>query len=123
MSSIRLKKLMVVSFYDEQDIRKQQAEIDVRKASVQNDLSNVEPALLDAKSAVQNIKKEQLDELRAFNNPPKLVKLALEPVMLLLGYSKLSWSDIRRALRRADFIPSILQFDCDNVASDTWDTV
>jgi dynein heavy chain 1 len=101
------------------DLQEQKAQIERRKEIVEKDLANVEPALLEAKSAVQNIKKEQLDELRGFNNPPKLVKLALEPVMLLLGYTKLSWADVRRALRKNDFIPSILQFDSDAVPKAT----
>lgn len=102
------------------DLQEQRSEIEQRRQRVECDLANVEPALLEAKAAVQNIKKEQLDELRGFNNPPTLVKLALEPVMMLLGYSsKLSWADVRRALRKNDFIPNILQFDSDTVGKST----
>jgi len=59
--------------------------ISEKQIDVQKDLDHVEPAVREAESAVQSIKKSQLVEVRSMANPPALVKLALESICLLLG--------------------------------------
>lgn len=45
--------------------------------------------------------------------------MALEPTMILLGLPiGMTWTDIRRALRRPDFITSVLQFDSSSVTDE-----
>ena len=62
----------------------QDAEIAVRRESAESELSEAEPALQLAMSAVDSIKKPQLDEVRAMARPPKLVQTTLEAVALAL---------------------------------------
>jgi dynein heavy chain 1 len=102
-----------------EDISKREAAITERRHKVSEELSNVEPMLQDAKKSVQNIKRENLDELRALNNPPSAIKLALEAVLLILGEECKDWADIKKALRRPEFIGSILSFDANTLNDKT----
>eukprot|EP00127_Corallochytrium_limacisporum_P003948 Clim_evm33s155 gene=Clim_evmTU33s155 len=89
-----------------------------RRAQVTEELAGVEPAVQDAKEAVQGIKKTQLNEIRALTNPPPMVKLALESVVTLLGEKQKDWKSIRSAIARENFTSSILNFDTDRVTED-----
>lgn len=90
---------------------KQNEEIRVRKEVVEKELSEAEPALISAKNSVQNIRKQQLDEVRALPKPPNAVKLTLEMVSTMIGESSLDWNDIRKVIRREDFIATVVNFD------------
>ncbi|RWS31185.1 Dynein heavy chain: cytoplasmic-like protein [Leptotrombidium deliense] len=66
-------------------LKKQEAAIAEKRASVMQDLAQVEPAVIDAQQAVQSIKKQNLVEVKSMSNPPPPVKMALESICLLLG--------------------------------------
>jgi hypothetical protein len=51
--------------------------------------------LLEAEAAVRGLSKSELDEVTRFPNPPAAVKLALEPVLLMLGESIKEWKNMR----------------------------
>uniref|UniRef100_A0A915D8F2 Dynein heavy chain n=1 Tax=Ditylenchus dipsaci TaxID=166011 RepID=A0A915D8F2_9BILA len=69
----------------QKELRVQLEEISETKKCVGSELSQVEPTVEEAKSAVKGIKKTQLVELRSMNSPPSAVKLALESICLLMG--------------------------------------
>lgn len=94
-----------------------QAEIAERKIRVDEDLGKAEPALIAAQESVSGIQKDQLGELRAYATPPAAVRVALEPVVALLTKqaAKPDWKEIRAALRREDFIRSIMNFDKNDI--------
>merc|ERR1719193_188369 len=79
------EKKKVASQEIQKQLQEQMVFIDQKKILVEEDLSKVEPALQDAKMAVQSIKRQHLVEIRALPSPPEMVKLALESVCLLLG--------------------------------------
>ena len=60
---------------------------------------------------------EDLDEIKNLARPPNNVKLTLECVAIMLGERKVEWADVRKLLAKADFIPSILNFDADKLSS------
>jgi dynein heavy chain 1 len=82
---------------------------------VRRELAEAEPALAAAKEAVAGIKKSNLDELRAMRNPPKLVQLTLEAVLVLLGQRVGEWADIQKSVRNENFIKDVLDFDSTKV--------
>jgi dynein heavy chain 1 len=92
----------------------QDRHIEERRAVVMADLANAEPAVLDAQSAVSNIKRQHLQEVRAMANPPEAVKLAMESVCTILGHKVDSWRTIQGIIRRDDFIQRIVNFDTPN---------
>lgn len=89
----------------------QNEQIRVRKESVEQELSEAEPALISAKQSVSNIKKAQLDEVRALTRPPQAVMVTMEMVCVMIGESNLDWNEIRKIIRRDDFISTVVNFD------------
>ncbi len=93
------------------ELEKQNNEIRIRKEEVEKELSEAEPALLAAKQSVQNIRKPQLDEVRALARPPNAVRLTMEMVSIMIGEKNMEWTEIRKVIRREDFIPTVVNFD------------
>ena len=93
------------------ELQRQNEEIRVRRDQVEIELSLAEPALVSAKQSVQNIRKAQLDEVRALGRPPNAVRLTMEMVSIMIGEMSTDWQDIRRVIRRDDFIATVVNFD------------
>lgn len=66
-------------------------------------------------TAVKEIKKQQLVEVRSMANPPAVIKLALESICLLLGEAATDWKAIRAVVMRENFINSIVFFDTESI--------
>ncbi|KAK1747403.1 dynein heavy chain [Skeletonema marinoi] len=99
------------------EVDKQQVAIAERKEKAQSELEEAEPALISARDSVKGIKKRDLDEVRNLARPPINVKLTLECVAIMLGEKKTDWADVKKMLAKKDFIPSILDFNVDNLTS------
>lgn len=99
-------------------MKKQLGDIAEKQSSVSQELSQVEPAVKDAESAVMSIKKQHLVEVRSMNNPPAAVKMALESICLLLGENASDWKAIRNVIIKEDFIKRIIDFDTDAISID-----
>ena len=84
--------------------------IEERRTIVVADLAKAEPAVLEAQQSVQDIKKQQLVEVRSMANPPSAVKVTLEAVCMMLGEKYDSWKSVQAVIRRDDFIASIVNF-------------
>ncbi|GLV39725.1 Dynein heavy chain 64C [Carabus blaptoides fortunei] len=82
----------------------QTIQIDKKRQDVMADLALVEPAVIDAQTAVKSIKKQQLVEIRTMANPPAVVKLALESICLLLGENASDWNDDVREKMKARYM-------------------
>lgn len=95
----------------QEELAKQEIEIDKRKAKVTEDLDLAEPAVLEAQRGVQNIKKQHLTEIRSMSNPPSAVKMTMESVCKLIGYDVSTWRDVQLIVRRDDFISNIVAYD------------
>uniref|UniRef100_K3WUC5 Dynein heavy chain, cytoplasmic n=1 Tax=Globisporangium ultimum (strain ATCC 200006 / CBS 805.95 / DAOM BR144) TaxID=431595 RepID=K3WUC5_GLOUD len=93
------------------DLAQKDLEISERKKVAEADLAQAEPALLEAQASVNSIRKSQLDEIRALARPPVAVRLAVEAVAVMLGETSLDWADLRRFIRKDDFISSVVNFD------------
>mmetsp|Transcript_1490 Transcript_1490/g.2131 ORF Transcript_1490/g.2131 Transcript_1490/m.2131 type:complete len:4632 (-) Transcript_1490:106-14001(-) len=88
--------------------------IAARRTKVEADLAQAGPALEEAKKSVSNIKRKDLDNIRKFARPPEKVRLAMEPVVIMVsGKVKAGgdWKSIQKALSKSDFIPKILSFN------------
>lgn len=96
----------------------------MQRARAYADLEKAEPALLAAKTAVKQIKRNHLDEVKAlakycsfgiiFSNihsPPPLVRMTMECVVLITTGKKADWAAIRRILTDMAFIPNVVNFD------------
>ena len=99
------------------DLEQRDTMIAARSAEVKAELDEAEPALASAKEAVSGIKKTQLDEVRALRNPPKLVQLTMEACCFMLGHKDVdNWDEVRKVIRKEEFIHDILEFDSSKLA-------
>eukprot|EP00466_Bigelowiella_natans_P012270 jgi/Bigna1/52380/estExt_Genewise1Plus.C_70193 len=87
--------------------------ISERKAKVEAGLANAIPMIEAAKHSVRSIERKYLDEVKNLRSPPALVKLGMEPVIMMVTGSttKVDWQTVRRTVGKTDFIPKILAFD------------
>uniref|UniRef100_A0A8D3DL88 Dynein cytoplasmic 1 heavy chain 1 n=1 Tax=Scophthalmus maximus TaxID=52904 RepID=A0A8D3DL88_SCOMX len=108
------KKLMSQEI--QESVYKQQEVIKDKQLRVQEDLEQVEPAVIESQNAVKSIKKQHLVEVRSMANPPAAVKLALESICLLLGESTTDWKQIRSITMRENFIPTIVNFSAEEIS-------
>jgi dynein heavy chain 1 len=92
-------------------LAKQEELVAERQKTVLIDLANAEPAVVEARKSVSNIKKNHLQEVRSMARPPTGVRLAVESVCALLGHRVTDWPSIISIMKRDDFIPSIVSFD------------
>ncbi|CAH0480997.1 unnamed protein product [Peronospora belbahrii] len=99
------------------DLANKDEEIRSRKEVVEADLAQAEPALLDAQASVNSIRKAQLDEIRALARPPAAVRMTMEAVAVMLGESSLEWADLRRFIRKDDFISQVVHFDSEKLTA------
>ena len=74
----------------------------------------------EAVRAIQGISKQDLQVLKSLVNPPAIVKLVLESVMLLLGVADKAadWRRIRQFITQADFLQQLISFDPDTSLSE-----
>merc|ERR1719427_2521204 len=83
------------------------------------DLERVEPAVIDAQNAVKSIKKQHLVEVRSMGNPAAIIRMALESICVLLGENVTDWKSIRGVTMKENFIPSIVNFNTDDISDET----
>ncbi|KAG5220563.1 dynein heavy chain protein [Salix suchowensis] len=81
----------------------QDRHIEQRRAVVMADLADAEPAVLDAQSAVGNIKRQHLQEVRAMANPPEAVKLAMESRIVNFDTTNQMTRQVREMMKK-DFL-------------------
>lgn len=93
------------------ELTTQNEAIRVRREEVESQLAEAEPALQSAKLSVQNIRKTQLDELRAFARPPTAVQLTMEIISVMMGEKSTEWGEIRKFVKRDDFVATVVNFD------------
>lgn len=92
-------------------LAEQDRNIEQRRAVVLEDLANAEPAVVEAKAAVNNIRRNQMQEVRAMANPPEAVKIAMESACTILGHKVDSWRTVQGIIRQDNFQQRILNFD------------
>ena len=93
------------------------AEVEMKRGPIEQELLEVEPTLKAAQDSVQGIKKQQLDEVRVLARPPAAIRATLEMVMAMIGEDAREWSDIRRVIRRDDFIRTVVNYNSEDVTS------
>ncbi|CAG9813267.1 unnamed protein product [Phaedon cochleariae] len=113
------EKKKVQSQEIQQQLAEQTVHIEQKRFEVMADLEQVEPAVIDAQTAVKSIKKQQLVEIRTMSNPPAVVKLALESICLLLGENASDWKSIRAVIMRDNFINTVVNnFNTEDISDE-----
>lgn len=55
--------------------------------------------------------------MRALARPPNPVRLTLEAVLILLNEKATDWNDVRKVIRRDDFISIVVNFDPESITA------
>ena len=79
-------------------------------------MEKARPALLSALQAVNELSKDDINELKKVNNPVPAVELALRCTLIYLGYHKPDWPMAQKALADMKFLDRLRNFEKDAVA-------
>ena len=80
----------------------------------QRDLDQALPALENAVKALDSLDKNDITEIKAFNNPPEMVQTVMESVCVLLG-QKTDWATSKGLLGDSNFLKNLIAFDKDHI--------
>ncbi|XP_076274081.1 dynein cytoplasmic heavy chain beethoven isoform X2 [Rhynchophorus ferrugineus] len=89
-----------------------------RKAEIEQELSEVEPLIQEARSAVGNIKTEALSEIRSLRAPPEIIRDILEGVLRLMGTQDTSWNSMKTFLAKRGIKEEIRSFDAGRIQTE-----
>jgi len=99
---------------DVSEANKVAAKVKVIKDDCQADLDEAMPAYESAVKALSTLDKKSVQEMKAFNNPPEMVKFTLEAVCILLDV-KPDWGEAKKLLSQMDFMDLLRNYDKDNI--------
>lgn len=103
---------------DVNEANKVAANVQVIKNDCQADLDEAMPAYESAVRALSTLDKKSIQEMKAFNNPPEMVKFTLEAVCILLN-TKPDWGEAKKLLSQMDFMDVLKAYDKDNIPKKT----
>lgn len=99
---------------DVAEANKVAASVKIIKDDCQADLDEAMPAYESAVKALATLDKKSVQEMKAFNNPPEMVKFTLEAVCILLDV-KPDWGEAKKLLSQMDFMDILRNYDKDNI--------
>lgn len=99
---------------DVKEANKVAADVQAIKDDCQADLDEAMPAYESAVKALSTLDKKSIQEMKAFNNPPEMVKFTLEAVCILLDV-KPDWGEAKKLLSQMDFMDTLRNYDKDNI--------
>lgn len=91
------------------------AEVAAIKDDCQTDLDEAMPAYEAAIDALKTLDKKSLQEMKAFTNPPEMVKFTMEAVCILFDRPA-DWGEAKKLLSQMDFMDRLKDFDKDNIS-------
>ncbi|ESN99131.1 hypothetical protein HELRODRAFT_66985, partial [Helobdella robusta] len=98
---------------------KEGEKLEKRKKLIEAELSEIEPIVQEAKSAVGNIRTETLGEIRALRAPPDTIRDILEGVMIIMGNPDTSWLAMKSFLAKRGVKEEIQNFDARKITPET----
>lgn len=93
----------------------QSAEIAIEKEEAEAALAEAIPALEEAASALNSLKKDEITEIRSFSKPHVLVQKVGECVVILRGLKDVSWAGAKTMMADGGFLKSLVEFDKDGL--------
>lgn len=99
----------------EEELIKDSERIAKEKTEAEADLEAAIPALEEAAAALNNLKKDEITEIRSFAKPNIVVQRVCECVMILKGLPNVSWSGAKGMMADTNFLRSLVEFDKDGI--------
>ena len=85
------------------------------KIEAEADLEAAIPALEEAALALNNLKKDEITEIRSFAKPNIVVQRVCECVMILKGLPNVSWNGAKAMMADTNFLRSLVEFEKDGI--------
>ncbi|KAI8430873.1 hypothetical protein MSG28_001006 [Choristoneura fumiferana] len=82
------------------------------------DLALAMPAMEAAQNALKALNKADINELKAFQKPPALVRFVMEPICILFN-AKPDWDNTKKLLGDVNFIGKLSDYDKDHIPDAT----
>ena len=104
-----------VALKKEEDLKVESEKIAIEKEEAEAALAMAIPALEEAAAALDNLKKEEITEIRSFAKPHILVQQVCECVVILKGLKDVSWKGAKAMMTDTNFLKSLIDFDKDGI--------
>ena len=104
-----------VAVAKEEELKISSEKIAIEKQEAEEALEEAIPALEEAAAALNNLKKEDITEIRYFANPHILVQQVCECVVILRGFKDVSWKGAKAMMADPRFLASLIEFDKDGI--------
>ncbi|XP_069565682.1 dynein axonemal heavy chain 10 [Brachyistius frenatus] len=105
------------------EIEEQNKVIAVEKKEAESSLTEALPALEAARTALQDLDKSDVTEIRSFAKPPKQVQVVCECILVLRGNKEINWQSAKGMMSEANFLRSLMEMDCDSISNNQVRTV
>ncbi|XP_058822007.1 dynein axonemal heavy chain 6 [Topomyia yanbarensis] len=99
---------------DEAEAKMKAAETQEIADEAAKDLETVMPTLKAAQDALKALNKNDINELRVFQKPPRLVQFVMEAVLILLG-SKTDWNSAKVVMADVNFLKKLEEYDKEHI--------
>ncbi|CAM9286047.1 unnamed protein product [Ectocarpus sp. 6 AP-2014] len=99
---------------DEAAVAARQEEISVLQQEAQKNLDQALPALEEAIKALNSLKRDDISEVKSFQNPPQAVQTVMNAVCLLLSEDQ-DWDSAKRVLSRNSFMDELRNYNKDTL--------
>uniref|UniRef100_T1JML4 Dynein-1, subspecies f n=1 Tax=Strigamia maritima TaxID=126957 RepID=T1JML4_STRMM len=97
------------------EIEEQSKVIAVEKREAEDALKEAMPVLLQAKSALDELDKSDITEIRSFATPPKPVQYVSECVVMLKGLKDISWKSAKGMMADSNFLKNLMEMDVEAI--------
>lgn len=91
------------------------AAIAVEKDEAEQALAAAIPALEEAAAALQDLKRDDITEIRSFAKPHMLVQKVCECVVILRSFKDVSWAGAKGMMADTGFLKALVEFDKDSL--------
>jgi dynein heavy chain len=108
------KELAIVK---SKDIEEQTKVINKEKGEAEEALAEAMPALEAARLALEDLKREDITEIRAFKNPPLAVETILNCIVICKGIREVSWRSAQTLMADTNFLDTLKKMDFDNITN------
>ncbi|EEZ99537.1 Dynein heavy chain, cytoplasmic-like Protein [Tribolium castaneum] len=111
-------KVRAIVKYDEEIAKAKAEDTQALADDAQRDLDTAMPALEAATKALEALNKNDINEIKVFQKPPKLVQYVMESVCLLLG-AKTDWASAKIVLGDVNFLKKLQEYDKNHITEQT----
>lgn len=73
------------------------------------------PALEAARTALSNLDKGDITEIRSFSTPPAAVQTVCECIVIIKGLKEISWGSAKSMMSESGFLKSLMEMNCDAI--------